>query len=144
LALNGDDGSSAAAHGALDIPSFSPTARIETAIKADFRPGNSLVNAPVESVDLGFFNGEILTTRQARPIEYGVGEFRDSEIDGGHTHTVWTYSFKLKHHEYPGYLGALARYLFRVGFLNRQYAAMMRGTLQGSKATTENEPAGIN
>jgi hypothetical protein len=141
---SGDDGSSAAAQGALDIPRFSPTVSIETAIKGRFSAGNSLVNAPVGSVDLGFFNGEVLTTKQARPIEYGVGEFHDSEIDAGHTHIVWTYSFTLKDHEFPGYLGALGRYLFRVGFLDRQYAAMMRGTLQASKATTEEESAGNN
>jgi len=33
------------------------------------------------------------TSQVARPIEYGVGEFRDSAIDGGRTHIVWTYSF---------------------------------------------------
>ena len=129
---------------ALDIPSFSPTTSIETAIKGRFSAGNSLVNAPVGSVDLGFFNGKVFTTKQARPIEYGVGEFHDSEIDAGHTHIVWTYSFTLKDHEFPGYLGALGRYLFRVGFLDRQYAAMMPGTLEASKAAAESEPAGNN
>ena len=72
------------------------------------------------------------TTSQAKPIEYGIGEFDDSEVSPGHTRIVWTYSFKLKGNEFPGYLGALGRYLFRVVFLDRQYAAMMRGTLQGS------------
>jgi len=71
------------------------------------------------------------TSPQARPIEYGVGEFRDSQIDAGHTHIVWTYSFKLKDNQFPGYLGAFGRYLFRVGFLDRDYAAMMRATLHG-------------
>jgi hypothetical protein len=82
------------------------------------------------------------TSKAARPIEYGVGEFRDSQIDGGHTHIVWTYSFKLKDHEFPGYLGALGRYLFRVGFLDRQYAAMMRGTLEAGKPPVERRPPG--
>jgi hypothetical protein len=72
------------------------------------------------------------TSPQARPIEYGVGEFRDSQIDAGHTHIVWTYSFKLKDNKFPGYLGAFGRYLFRVGFLARDYAAMMRATLCGN------------
>ena len=70
------------------------------------------------------------TSSQAKPIEYGIGEFDDSEISPGRTHIVWTYSFKLKNNEFPGYLGALGRYLFRVDFLDRQYAAMMRATLQ--------------
>jgi hypothetical protein len=67
------------------------------------------------------------STKQARPIQYGVGEFRDSEIDGRSTHIAWTYSFKLKDHEFPAYLGALGRYFFRVRFLDSQYAAMMLG-----------------
>ena len=82
------------------------------------------------------------TTKQARPIEYGIGEFRHTEMPGGRTHIVWTYSFKLKDHEFPGYLGALGRYLFRIGFLDRQYAAMMRGTLQAGKPAAEQQPSG--
>lgn len=73
------------------------------------------------------------TTRQAKPIEYGIGEFDDAEISPGRTRIVWTYSFKLKSNEFPGYLGSLGRYLFRVVFLDRQYAAMMRATLQGNR-----------
>src|SRR5260370_10564721 len=65
------------------------------------------------------------TSPQARPIEYGVGEFRDSQIDAGHTQIVWIYSFKLKDNKFPGYLGAFGRYLFRFGVLDRDYAAMM-------------------
>ena len=72
------------------------------------------------------------TSSKARPIEYGIGEFRDSQIDAGHTHIVWTYSFKLKDNKFPGYLGAFGRYLFRVGFLDRDYAAMMRATLRAN------------
>jgi hypothetical protein len=82
------------------------------------------------------------TTKQARPIEYGIGEFRHTEMPGGRTHIVWTYSFKLQDHEFPGYLGALGRYLFRIGFLDRQYAAMMRGTLRAGKQNAEQQPSG--
>lgn len=60
----------------------------------------------------------------------------------GRTHIVWTYSFKLKDHEFPGYLGALGRYLFRVGFLDRDYAAMMRSSLQAGKTTAEKRSYG--
>jgi len=81
------------------------------------------------------------TTAQARPIEYGVGEFRYSQIGQGRTHIVWTYAFKLKDHEFPGSLGALGGFLFQVGFLDRQYAAMMRGTLENSRAAAEKLPA---
>ncbi len=82
------------------------------------------------------------TSNVAKPIEYGVGEFRHTAIDAGQTHIVWTYSFRLKDNEFPGYLGALGRCLFRVFFLDRQYAEMMRGTLQAGKADAENLPAG--
>jgi hypothetical protein len=61
---------------------------------------------------------------------------------GGRTHVVWTYSFKLKDHEFPGYLGALGRYLFRIDFLDQQYAAMMRGTLRAGKQNAEQQPSG--
>jgi hypothetical protein len=76
------------------------------------------------------------TSESARPILYGVGDFRDSDI-GGRTRVVWTYSFMLKRERFPGELGSFGRFLFRVGFLDRQYADMMRATLNGTKATVE-------
>ena len=84
------------------------------------------------------------TTQQARPIEYGIGEFRHTQMPGGRTHIVWTYSFKLKDHEFPGCLGVLGRYLFRIGFLDRQYAAMMRRTLQAGKTAAKQQPSGAD
>ena len=68
---------------------------------------------------------------------YGVGDFLYTDLGSGRTHITWTYSFKLKEDRFPGYLGAFGRYLFRVGFLDHQYAAMMRGTLDGTKANAE-------
>ena len=82
------------------------------------------------------------TSKQGRPIEYGLGEFHDTALDSTHTHIVWTYSFKLKDDEFPGYLGTLGRALFRWGFLDRQYAAMMRATLAAGKVTAEQAPSG--
>jgi hypothetical protein len=76
------------------------------------------------------------TSESARPILYGVGDFRDSDI-GGRTHVVWTYSFMLNQERFPGELGSFGRFLFRVGFLDRQYADMMRATLNGTKASVE-------
>ena len=76
------------------------------------------------------------TSESARPILYGVGDFRDSDI-GGRTHVVWTYSFMLNRERFPGELGNFGRFLFRVGFLDRQYADMMRATLNGTKAAVE-------
>jgi hypothetical protein len=81
------------------------------------------------------------TSKQGRPIEYGLGEFHHTALDNTHTHIVWTYSFKLKDDEFPGYLGSLGRVLFRWGFLDRQYAAMMRVTLDAGKVAAEQAPA---
>ena len=78
-------------------------------------------------------------TPKARPIAYGVGEFHSLQIDDSHTRVTWTYSFRLKEDVFPGNLGALGRFLFRVGFLDRDYAAMMRGVLNGYKATAEQQ-----
>jgi hypothetical protein len=77
------------------------------------------------------------TSDKARPVDFAVGDFRYSELIGGRTHIVWTYSFRLKPERFPGDLGPLGRYLFEIAFLNRDYAAMMRGVLAGYKADSE-------
>jgi hypothetical protein len=76
-------------------------------------------------------------TPKARPIAYGLGSFRTVQIDPSHTRVTWTYSFRLKDDVFPGELGALGGWLFRVGFLDREYAAMMRGVLKGYKTAAE-------
>jgi hypothetical protein len=81
-------------------------------------------------------------TPKARPVAYGVGEFRSVQVDNMHTRVTWTYSFRLKDDIFPGNLGGLGRFLFRVGFLDRDYAAMMRGVLNGYKTTAEEQPGG--
>jgi hypothetical protein len=80
------------------------------------------------------------TSEKGRPVAYGVGDFHYLEIGAGRTHVSWTYSFKLKDGVFPGNLGALGRFLFRVGFLDRDYSAMMRGTLNGNKQEAEQRP----
>jgi hypothetical protein len=77
------------------------------------------------------------STPRAKPIEYGIGEFRTVQVDPGHTRITWTYSFKLKTDEFPGELGAAGRWLFRAYFLDRDYAAMMKGVLNGYKQGAE-------
>ena len=77
------------------------------------------------------------TTPKARPIAYGVGEFRTVQLDTGHTRITWTYSFKLKEDVFPGEFGALGRWLFRVRFLDSEYAAMMKDVLNGYKQDAE-------
>jgi hypothetical protein len=80
------------------------------------------------------------TTPKARPVAYGVGEFKTVQIDASHTRITWTYSFKLKEDTFPGDLGALGRWLFRVSFLDRDYAAMMQGVLRGYQQAAEAHP----
>lgn len=70
------------------------------------------------------------TTDKARPIRYGVGEFVRTQLEDGRTRVVWTYSFALNRSRFPGFLGPLGDYLFRVGFLEGDYAEMMRSTLK--------------
>lgn len=77
------------------------------------------------------------TTEKARPIEYGLGDFHYVQLDGERTHITWTYSFKLKDHNFPGNFGAVGRWLFRKYFLEREYADLMRGVLNGYKADAE-------
>lgn len=81
------------------------------------------------------------TTPKARPVSYGVGDFKTVQQDPGHTLVTWTYSFKLKDDTFPGEFGSLGRWLFRVDFLDRDYAAMMRGVLQSYKEAAEQIPA---
>ncbi len=77
------------------------------------------------------------TSAKARPIVYGVGEFTYSAIDESHTQVRWTYSFELNRHRFPGMLGSLGNYLFRISFLDRSYAAMMRSVLVSTKTDSE-------
>ncbi len=77
------------------------------------------------------------TTKQADPIVYGVGYFMRTALDKGRTQASWIYSFALNRHRFPGYLGPGRNFLFRVGFLERQYAQMMRGTLAAGKTRIE-------
>lgn len=80
------------------------------------------------------------TTPKARPIAYGVGDFLRIDLGNGRTHTRWTYAFKLNPGRFPGSLGSLGRYLFRVRFLERDYATMMRNSLASAKARVESTP----
>jgi hypothetical protein len=73
------------------------------------------------------------TTESARPIQYGVGTFEHIALPGGRTHIRWTYAFALRRDRFPGFLGPLGNWLFRVFFLERDYAAMMRATLRDAE-----------
>ena len=69
------------------------------------------------------------TTEKAKPILYGVGDFVWTDLGNGTTRVKWTYSFQLRRDRFPGELGGLGDWLFRVTFLDRDYAQMMRRTL---------------
>lgn len=77
------------------------------------------------------------TTPKAKPISYGVGEFRTVQLNAGHTRITWTYSFRLKDDIFPGEFGEFGRWLFRVRFLDSEYAAMMKDVLNGYKHDAE-------
>lgn len=80
------------------------------------------------------------TSEVARPINFGIGDFRYDDIGSGRTRIKWTYSFELNRRRFPGCLGSFGDFLFRVAFLDRQYAAMMRGVLLGYKTEAERVP----
>lgn len=79
------------------------------------------------------------TTEKARPIRYAVGDFHFAAIASDRTRIVWTYSFALDPQRFPGYLGAVGNFLFRVTFLDRQYAELMRNTLAGYNTAAEGD-----
>lgn len=81
------------------------------------------------------------TTPKAQPISYGVGEFRTAQLHTGHTRITWTYSFRLKDDVFPGELGGFGRWLFRIRFLDSEYAAMMKDVLNGYKHDAEEQQA---
>jgi hypothetical protein len=80
---------------------------------------------------------------KGRPVEYAIGEFRTSQVDASHTLLIWIYSFKLRNSVFPGRLGEFGHWLFRVTFVNRDYATLMRSALQRYKENAENVSANI-
>ena len=84
------------------------------------------------------------TTVQARPVAYAVGDFLETDLGDGRTQIHWTYAFRLRANEFPGYLGSLGRLLFRKLYLDTRYAELMRGALAVRKASAEREPADPN
>jgi hypothetical protein len=81
------------------------------------------------------------TTEKARPISYGIGDFLYADMGAGRTHITWRYSFKLKEDRFPGNFGAIGRFLFRVRFVDKDYAVLMRDVLNGYKTDAEQRPA---
>jgi hypothetical protein len=64
------------------------------------------------------------TSPAAAPVAYGLGEFRFADA-GPDTRVTWSYAFKLRPERFPGSWGGLGRTLFRVRFLDAEYARFM-------------------
>jgi len=77
------------------------------------------------------------TTKAARPIRYGLGDFQYTATGDGQTHIRWTYAFELRRDRFPGMLGPFGNWLLKVAFLDRSYAKMMQGSLTRTKAIAE-------
>ena len=77
------------------------------------------------------------TTPKARSVAYAVGDFLETDLGDGRTRIHWTYSFQLRRNEFPGYLGALGRVLFRRFYLDTRYAEFMRNALAIRKQVAE-------
>ena len=101
-----------------------------------------LVLANTRSGNTHHFRYEVwnYTTVQARPVAYAVGDFLETDLGDGHTQIHWTYAFRLRENEFPGYLGPLGRLLFRKFYLDTRYAELMRGALAVRKASAEGAP----
>jgi hypothetical protein len=84
------------------------------------------------------------STPKGRPAEYALGEFLVSQVDASHTRIIWIYSFTLRKSVFPGNLGRFGRWLFRVSFVDRDYATLMRSVLQGYKENAESLPENIS
>ena len=69
------------------------------------------------------------TSSAAGAIHYAVGEFVFTAPTPDSTRIVWTYSFALRRDRFPGYLGRLGDFLFRISFLDRDWAELMQRVL---------------
>jgi hypothetical protein len=79
------------------------------------------------------------TSRAAGAVRYAIGEFVYTAPSPDRTQIVWTYSFALKRDHFPGYLGRLGDFLFRISFLDRDWAEVMRNVLNGYKTAAGKE-----
>lgn len=80
------------------------------------------------------------TTPQARPVIYAVGDFLETDLGDGRTRIHWTYGFRLRPDQFPGYLGPVGNLLFRAFYLDARYAELMRSALSVRKADAEQMP----
>lgn len=74
------------------------------------------------------------TSNVARPIEYAIGEFKATPLSPTKSQVTWTYSFKLKDYEFPGYLAAPGRFLFKKSFVDSDYADFMTNGANAMKS----------
>jgi len=105
-----------------------------------FTDGETVVEQVIE-LKPGYFKYLVTnySMNNAKPIEYGIGEFRFSPLTKSTALVHWKYSFKLKNNEFPGKLGCLGRQLFKWSFLNGDYAEFMNASINAVKAYGERE-----
>lgn len=77
------------------------------------------------------------TTPAAKPIRYGLAEFRYLAEGPDRTRIRWTYGFELYRDRFPGSLGGVGKWLLKSTLLDKGYAKWMQGTLKRMKAAIE-------
>jgi hypothetical protein len=77
------------------------------------------------------------TTPAAKPIRYGLAEFRYTPEGDSRTRIRWTYGFELYRDRFPGSLGGVGRWLLKAMLLDGPYAKWMQGTLRRMRAAIE-------
>lgn len=121
--------------GALRVTCLTDGGSTEEQVIANARSGNT-----------HHFRYEVwnYTTPKARPINYAVGDFLETDLGDGRTLIHWNYAFRLRANEFPGYLGPIGRFFFGKFFLETRYAELMRGALAVRKAIAEQETPGTD
>jgi hypothetical protein len=77
------------------------------------------------------------TTEQAKPLEYGIGEFKFIPVDNNSFLLHWKYSFKLKKKSFPGNLGCIGRGLFKWRFIDADWADYMDSSITAIQMHSE-------
>ncbi len=77
------------------------------------------------------------TSKAARALRYGLGDFIYSDAGDGRTHVRWLYSFELRRDRFPGFMGPLSGPLLKLALLDGPYAKWMRASLARIKVAAE-------
>jgi hypothetical protein len=93
-------------------------------------------NEEVVELQTGYFRYKVTdyTTEQAKPLEYGVGEFRFIPVTENSFLLCWKYSFKLKEDKFPGNIGCIGRGIFKKIFVDSDWAEYMDSSINAIQA----------